>query len=431
MLEQSNTCLAVSGIGKEVSSFQLVRPRSREVSIAFGLVIVFLLALYSQSALLVPGLASFAPMNILGGVAIAAVVIQRLVTRRGVDMVWPEGYLLIAFVVSAFLSCLGALWPRYALESTVDLLKYISIYFLIVHTVTSERRLRIVLWTLSLGALFATLGTVRNYWQGNLVEGRAAWIGIFANPNEVAYSLVIMVPIAAYLAVTSSGWERVALWLVIAAYAAAICVTYSRGGMLGLLCVVGLLGLRWRSTPALVVTAFAFALALGFMVYGWTRTESFVSLNSDLNLLQRLATFQGALAMFMENPLSGVGLGCSLIAWPLYAPAGLYTRSWLVIHNTFLQVLCETGLIGFVSFTCCLVVAFSRARALAVSAQDTLADSKRLGSALAVSLWGFVVCGMSGGYILTWFPYILLALVSAAFVIFKTSQQGDQVARLA
>jgi hypothetical protein len=30
------------------------------------------------------------------------------------------------------------------------------------------------------------------------------------------------------------------------------------------------------------------------------------------------------------------------------------------------------------------------------------------------SLWGLVVCGMSGGYVVTWFPYLLLALAGYA-----------------
>jgi hypothetical protein len=29
-------------------------------------------------------------------------------------------------------------------------------------------------------------------------------------------------------------------------------------------------------------------------------------------------------------------------------------------------------------------------------------------------LWGFVVCALSGGFVLTWFPYILIALISSA-----------------
>jgi len=427
MLEQSSTCFPITGTSGEVSL--PARSASDHVNIAFALVVLFLIALYSQISLLVPGLDSLGPMNVIGGLAIAAVVVQRFINHRGIDLIWPDGYLLVVFVAAALVSCIGALWPKYALESTLDLLKYVSIYILILQTVDTEKKLRLVFWTVAVGALVPALGTLKNYLEGNLTEGRAAWIGIFANPNEVAYSLAIVIPLAAYLAVTTISIRgRAFLWVSIAAYAAAICVTFSRGGMLGLLAVVALLGLRWRSAPVLIVTVLACIVALGFMMYGWTRSESFAGLDSDLNLLQRLATFQGALAMFLENPLNGVGLGCSLIAWPLYAPSGLYTRSWLVIHNTFLQVLCETGLIGFSSFIACLGIAFFRARTISLGSDGAL-NARRLGTALAISLWGFVICGMSGGYILTWFPYILLALISSAFVVFKKSREEDALDR--
>ena len=428
MLEYTQPRFAAAGINPRSSSIQIEQSSSRESSIPFGLVILFLLALYSQISLEVPFLKAAAPMNILGGVCIFAAVVQRLLSGRGLALAWPESYLLLAFVGAAALSCLSALWPHYALENTIDLLKFVAVYFLIVHTVTTEKRLRIVFWTLALGALFPALGTLKNYFQGNLEEGRALWVGIFGNPNELAYSLVVLVPVAAYLALTSRPSGRALLWVVMGIYAAAIYTTFSRGGMLGLLVVVALLGLRWRSAPVMVLTGLLLAVSLAFMAYGWTRGEGFSGLDSDLNVQQRLATFQGGYAMFLDHPLTGVGLGCSLIAWPLYAPSGLYTRGWLVIHNTFVQALSETGLIGFLTFSFLLGAGIYRTREIA---QRKDLKASRLGSALAISLWGLIVCGLSGGYVLTWFPYILLALVSAAHSVLDGQVEGESLAKAA
>jgi O-antigen ligase len=57
----------------------------------------------------------------------------------------------------------------------------------------------------------------------------------------------------------------------------------------------------------------------------------------DLTFQQRIATIQVGLAMFLDHPVMGLGIGCSLLAWPLYAPDNLYTRGWLMSHNTFIQ----------------------------------------------------------------------------------------------
>ena len=69
-------------------------------------------------------------------------------------------------------------------------------FFFLLNCANTERRLRGVMWIMVIGGLFPALGTLKNYLTGNMYEGRAAWVGIFANPNEVAYALVILVPLA-------------------------------------------------------------------------------------------------------------------------------------------------------------------------------------------------------------------------------------------
>src|ERR1051325_4892750 len=201
MSEYSQSRVAASGVSVAWSQFD-EHSQPRESGLPFALVLLFLAALYSQLALQVPVLGAAGGMNLLGGLAIASVIVSRLLNRAGLELIWPEAYLLLAFVGAAALSSVGALWPRYAMDSTIDLLKYVAVYLLIVHTVDDQRRFRTVLWTLVLGGLFPALGTLNNYLHGNLEEGRADWIGIFGNPNELAYSLIILIPLATYLALT-------------------------------------------------------------------------------------------------------------------------------------------------------------------------------------------------------------------------------------
>src|ERR1035441_2316225 len=160
--------------------------------------------------------------------------------KRTLGFAWPEGSLLLGFVAVAALSCLTALWPSYAVAALSDVVKMALVYFFILNCANTERRLRGVMWTLVVGGLIPAAGTLRNYLQGNLVEGRASWLGIFANPNEVAYSLVILVPLAVCLAAGLGLVPRLALLGISMVYIGAIFVTFSRGGLLGLAAVVGL-----------------------------------------------------------------------------------------------------------------------------------------------------------------------------------------------
>jgi hypothetical protein len=100
------------------------------------------------------------------------------------------------------------------------------------------------------GGLFPALGTINSYVHGDLLEGRAHWIGIFGNPNELAYILVILVPLAAVVASNSGFIARLMLWGAIGQLPVAVAVT---------------LALRWLSTrvrPSLAAIRLAGAVTL-------------------------------------------------------------------------------------------------------------------------------------------------------------------------
>src|SRR5581483_1769571 len=123
-----------------------------------------------------------------------------------------------------------------------------------------------------------------------------------------------------------------------------------------------------------------------FVVRGWSRSEGFAELGSDVSLNQRIGTMRAAVAMFLDHPLTGVGLGNSVVAWPLYAPPDVWTRGALVTHNTPLQTLSETGLGGFLFFS--FFVGWALYDAHKIKICSPYRGRSRLGSALEISLWG-------------------------------------------
>jgi O-antigen ligase len=195
-------------------------------------------------------------------------------------------------------------------------------------------------------------------------------------------------------------------------FIAAIFVTFSRGGLVALAVVVALFA--WRKRGVWVWAVLLALVAAGLVLGGkyWSRGEDFSGLKGDTTFRQRLATSQAGLAMFADRPLLGVGLGCSVIAWPLYAPNDLYSRGALVTHNTVIQPLGETGIFGFIAFASFVGLGIYYAHKLARDpSRRSLGD---MGTGLEIAVCGFVVCGLSGGYVLTWFPYILVGMVSSA-----------------
>jgi O-antigen ligase len=261
------------------------------------------------------------------------------------------------------------------------------------------------------GGLFPAVGTIKNYFSGVLVEGsRGAWQGVFANPNEAAYALVILVPIAWALA-GKSGWiMRLALWAVIAAYLLAIFVTYSRGGLLALFAVFALIGWKQKSTLIRALMVAGLIGSLFLMGLYWNRNAGFSDISQDTTYNQRIATIKAGIRMFEAHPFLGVGPGCSVVAYPIYVPPEAHCgcQLQLVIHNTFVQALSEVGILGFTAFMLFLGLSFFDAWKIQ---KGPLAA---YGGALEIALWGFMVCSLSGGFSYTWWPYILIGLIAAA-----------------
>jgi putative inorganic carbon (hco3(-)) transporter len=402
--------VSVAGpIEAKTGSVDLQIPAAAPMRAAYWFLLAFLLLLYANTPFLLPAAEVLRPAKVVAVLALLALIAGTVMGQKQLEFAWPEGGLLIAFLSAAALSCLTALWPGYATENVGDLAKMVLTWFFILNCATSERRLRGVMWVMVIGGLFPALGTLKNYLTGNMYEGRAAWIGIFSNPNEVAYALVILVPLAVYLA-TPRGWfVRLLMTAISLLYAVAIYVTFSRGGLIALVAVIALVGWRKKKGWILVLTIVLLVGGSMFASRFWSRDQDFSQLNGDATVEQRLATTQAGFDMFMDHPLLGVGFGCSVVAWPLYAPDNVYTRGALVTHNTFIQALSETGLLGFIPFISLLGYSLYRARDLALHSA-----TPDLGAAVEVSLWGLVFCGMSGGYTLTWFPYLLLGLAAAA-----------------
>ena len=157
-------------------------------------------------------------------------------------------------------------------------------------------------------------------------------------------------------------------------------------------------------------------LVAGLILGGryWSRGEDFSGLNGDVSFRQRLATSQAGSGHVRRSPAArrGTGMFGDCLA-ALCARRPLFPRTALVTHNTVIQPLAETGILGFLPF-----ILFRRFRYL-LRAQDWRWTLRAEAWPIWVrgwksSLWGFVVCGLSGGYVLTWFPYILLGMVSSA-----------------
>ena len=394
-------------------SFFRTETAAEPVRLCFKLLLLFVVFLYAIPAQLFPQLEVLHPAQVIAISALVLLVLEKLTLKQSFVLGWPEGYLLLAFVGAAMLSTFTAFWPLRAYEASLDLLRIVMAYFLIVNTVVTKKRLRAFLFAMVVGGLFPALGTLNGYMHGDLVEGtRAHWIGVFANPNELAYILVMLVPLAAALSGGARFAVRMMLWTAIGLYVAAIYLTFSRGSLIGLLGVVTLITIRQRGILLKVVMGLLLAGGLAFGAASWTRSDGVSNINQDYTFQQRIATVKAGVAMFAAHPLVGVGINCAVVAFPLYAAADFKSKGALVIHNTIVQALSETGILGFVPFLLLIACGLYHARRAGRS-EALQQDGRGIASGLEISLWGAMICGLSGGFLLSWFPYLVIGLISS------------------
>jgi putative inorganic carbon (HCO3(-)) transporter len=384
--------------------------RAKTGKLCFGLLLLFVVSLYALPAQLFPALAVLHPAQVIAVSALLLLVIEKMTLHESFVLVWPEGYLLLAFIGAAVLSTFSAFWPLRAYEAAVDLMRILVAYLLIVNTVVSEKRLRAFLFAMIIGGLFPAIGTLNGYLHGDLIEGRAHWIGIFGNPNELAYILVMVVPLAVVMASRARNSLRILLWAAIALYVAAIYLTQSRGSLIGLVGVMALLAIRQRGVILKIVMGALLVGGLAFTVTSWTRSDG--AGTQDYTVQQRIATIKAGAAMFAAHPIVGVGIDCAIVAFPLYAPDDFKARGALVIHNTIIQALSETGVLGFVPFMLLIACGLYHARKVSLS-KGLQPAGQRMAVGLEVSLWGAMICGLSGGFLLSWFPYLVLGLIAS------------------
>lgn len=388
----------------------------RAGTVPYALLLAFVLVLYGHPGLLLPQLETLRPAALIGLAAAATAVATRTLLKQPIVVPWPQGYGMAGLVAVAAISSFHALWPRHAVENTMDLVRVAAMFFVIVNVVDSRRRLWGLVVALVAAGTLPALGALTGFGvRAPAAEGRFGWVGNYANPNDLAFNLVALVPLALAVAVAGGRRERLLAWPALALYLAAIFFTYSRGGLLGLVVVLALAALRERGTWPRLLAALGIGAAVVFVTSFWARDQGFGDLADDPTVMQRLVTIDVGLTMWADRPLIGVGPGCSVLGWPLYAPdTAELSGGWLHNHNTYVQALSETGVLGFLALA--VVIGGSlrqtrQARRAAIHEGDR--KLLRLAGALNLSLWAFLACSLAAGLLLSWIPYLVAGAACA------------------
>ena len=210
------------------------------------------------------------------------------------------------------------------------------------------------------------------YWIRTLEQGGYIY-GPYVNHNHYAGLMEMLTPFPLVLAAThfTNGNRKIAAAGIAALMAASIFLSGSRGGMAAFVAqmvVLGLLLVRKREggwKQPVMLGAFL-ALVIVFLVWmgGNELTRRLISIHSEareeIGGGVRLSIDRDCLRMLLKRPFLGWGLGAFPIVYPEFR--SFYTTFFVnQAHNDYLQLLVETGLVGFSIAVWFLVLVFRRA----------------------------------------------------------------------
>lgn len=275
---------------------------------------------------------------------------------------------------------------------------------------------------LIIGSALVSFVAISNKLKGiGLVEGTRVTIArdigsVLGDPNDLALILLFPLGFAVTLIVYRTGWFNRLFGAVGAALIIwAIVATQSRGGLLGILAVCGVVGLRVIKSKTLLITI-AMVAGLGlFAAMGINNRASGGAHEEgiDESAMGRIYAWGAAWKMATSRPLTGVGLD------NFVANYFFYSDHWdgmnHAVHSTWFNVLSETGFPGFFTFVFMIIVVGTSAYRSMLRLAEARAPP--LLEAMALSLVAGVVGFCVGGTFLTqgftWPIYILLALTTA------------------
>lgn len=393
----------------------------------FGVLMGFIAVLFTRPGDLVPALEGAPIAKGLAFAALALLMGGKLLRR---EIYWVRShfnYAMAALLGAVVISVIDSVDPAISVGFFTNVFVKIAVlWFLMMETMVTRRRTVAFQVTIAImTSLIAAYSIGARILEANLIEGtRSSFVGLLADPNDLALTLLMSVPFLAEAALSRRAGKWRALWLVLLALnLGGLLVTQSRGGLLGL----GAAGFvftrqRIRST-VLVLGMMGVALAGLILVSGITERATVTGYQGsvvDASARGRLDAWIAGGRMLAYNPMTGVGLDQVTDMYSYYAVNPIDWRP-KTSHNAFVQAAAETGLLGITPLLALVAMAFwSTWRLLTEAPPDTTPTEaallrSQLGTLAAVMV---SACFLSVAW--SWFFYIVIAQAATSHRVWLT-----------
>jgi O-antigen ligase len=324
--------------------------------------LVFLAIHFAQPAELVPALAPLRIELVYGACLITILMVRRAKDPARTPLLADRIlYASVLLVGAGVLSVPFSVWRGGAVETVIEMIKLITLMFLIRLLVDTDDRMRRLLWLMVLIATWIAGSTLYSFYHGmyyhltynmgnlNRAEGINSIVG---GPNELGGFLLALLPLLIALLRTTRSF-RARLLLVACGITSlmAIALTGSRIAVIGLLVIAAFYTLRSENRMLTLIGSLAIAILLWswmppeYRVRYLTVQEYAEGAKLDDSNQFRLQVWAAGWQIFLKYPIVGVGAGQFKTAYGVIYLAGRH-MAWMQPHNLLLEIACELGLVG-------------------------------------------------------------------------------------
>lgn len=316
-----------------------------------------------------------------GVVALAAVAILplwgiRRVVRGRFFEATPVDIPLLVLAATLPVGVWASAVPVLSLPLLLQNLLGLTLFYALVNSLTSARRVELAGWVMLAGtAVLTGLGLIGTAWgtgdkflpvelsQRIPYLMGTFWYSAGLHPNLVGGVLATLAPLTAAYAWSTRSWPlRLLLWLLFLIASLALILTQSRGALMGFAVALVVVAIGCKRRWLWPVLALAAIAALIVALFGGpSALDSAIETAGASAVLSgelRLELLSRGIYMVQDFPLTGIGLGMFPQVLPILYPSLLMGVGGEVgsVHNLYLQMGIDHGIPGLIAYLAFLML---------------------------------------------------------------------------
>ena len=346
--------------------------------------------------------------------------------RRFRDLPRESNYLLALIGVLTASSLLSPIWKGGALLHTIDFAKVYVVWVLTFLLVTDFSKLRRIIF-IQAGSV-AVISIVSIILGHNRPRLEGVIGGIYSNPNDLAFAIVLTLPFSLAFLLTAKGALARLCWVgAILIMGLTLTLTASRAGFItlvisGTVCLWHF-GVKGRRFYLIAVCGLVAVLLLAVAGGPLMTRMTAIAGNADTQLGAVAYGSYEAREYLMFRALDGIKHYPILGLGPRNFP--VYSGIWHDVHMTYLQIAVEGGIPSLILYVLFFASAFRNLKKLRRKRDLDVHTTLFIGG-LHSSMIGFVIGALFAPEAYQFFPYFAVAYTSALVATIAEKETAPQ-----